>query len=376
LSAAAADKAGVDVDEVGEAPMEESVAANGEIGYDPTRVARLSSRVHGTLWRVDRQVGEAVKEGEVLALVDAAEVGKAKAEFLQAVAGLESRRQACDGLSRAASSGAVPERQVREAETALSEARIRLRAAQQVLVNLGLPASADELRGLPEDRLAARIQFLGLPDSVTARLDPRRTTANLLPVVAPLDGIVVDRQAVAGEVVDSGRALFVVADPRRVWLTLHVRQEDAGRVRLGQRVRFHPDGDPEEAAGTVAWVSTAVDRKTRTVEVRAVLDNAGGRLRDGAFGPGRVVLRSEPYAVVVPKEAVHWEGDCHVVFVRDKDYLKEGAPKVFHVRKVRPGARDGKYVEVLAGVLPGEVVATKGSGVLEAELLRGKLGEG
>src|SRR5262249_4825626 len=158
------------------------------------------------------------------------------------------------------------------------------------------------------------------------------------------------------------------ADPRRMWLTLNVRAEDARRVRPGQPVRFRPDGDPEEAAGKVAWVSTAVDEKTRTVKVRADLDNADGRLRANALRAGRVVLRQEQYAVVVPKEAVHWEGDCHVVFVRDKDYLKEGAPKVFHVRKVRPGARDDKYLEVLAGVLPGEVVATRGSAVLQAEL--------
>jgi cobalt-zinc-cadmium efflux system membrane fusion protein len=375
-SAATAEKAGVDVDVVGEAPMEDLVAANGEVSYDQTRVARLSSRVPGTVWRVDRQVGDPVREDEVLALVDAAEVGKAKAEFLQAYAQLELRRKTYDSLGQAAASGAVPERQLREAETALSEARIRLRGAQQALVNLGLPVNADDLKGLPEDRLAARVQFLGLPDSLAGRLDPKRTTANLLPVTAPLDGVVVAREVGAREVVDGTRVLFVVADPRRMWLTLNVRAEDARRLKLGQPVHFHPDGDPEESAGKVAWISTSVDEKTRTVKVRADLANPEGRLRAGAFGAGRVVLRSEPYAVVVPKEALHSDGDCFVVFVRDKNYLKEGSPKVFHVRKVRPGARDEHFVELLAGVLPGEVVAARGSAVLQAELLKGKLGEG
>jgi cobalt-zinc-cadmium efflux system membrane fusion protein len=375
-SAAAAEKAGVDVDVVGEAPMTEFVAANGEVSYDQTRIARLSSRVPGTVWRVHKQVGDPVKEGDVLALVDAAEIGKAKAEFLQAVAQLELRRKTYASLSEIATSGAVPERSLREAETALSEARIRLRGAQQALVNLGLPVNADDLKGLPEDQLAARVQFLGLPGPLAERLDPKRTTANLLPVTAPLDGVVVAREVVAGEVVGTAKTLFVVADPRRMWLTLHVRAEDARHVQLGQPIRSHPDGDPDEAAGKVAWISTAVDAKTRTVKVRADLDNRDGRLRANTFGPGRIILRYEPYAVVVPKEAVHWDGDCHVVFVRDKDYLKEGSPKVFHVRKVRPGAHDEKYVEVLAGVLPGEVVAAKGSAVLQAELLKGNLGEG
>jgi membrane fusion protein, heavy metal efflux system len=375
-SAEGAQKAGVDVDVVQEAPMTEFVAASGELGYDPTRVARLSSRVPGTVWRVDRQVGDPVKAGDLLALVDAAEVGRAKAEFLQALAQVPLKGKHLDNLRGLEKSGAVSERTVREAETALSEARIRLIAAQQMLVNLGLPVSAEDLKGVPEDRLAASLQFLGLPASATRSFDPRRTTANLLPITAPLDGLVVGCTVVAGEGVDPAKPIFVVADPRRMALTLHVRQEEVRHVALGQPVRFHPDGDTEEAAGKVVWISTEVDEKTRTVKVRANLENAGGRLRANAFGPGRIILREEKYAVVVPGEAVHSDGDCHVVFVRDKDYLTEGAPKVFHVRSVRLGARDESQVELLAGVLPGEVVAVKGSAVLLAELLKGKLGEG
>jgi cobalt-zinc-cadmium efflux system membrane fusion protein len=73
---------------------------------------------------------------------------------------------------------------------------------------------------------------------------------------------------------------------------------------------------------------------------------------------------------------VQWEGDCYVVFVRDKNYLQDDAPKLFHVRNVRLGAQDDRYTEILAGVAPGELVATAGSSILGAELLKGKLGEG
>src|SRR5262249_24890418 len=101
-----------------------------------------------------------------------------------------------------------------------------------------------------------------------------------------------------------------------------------------------------------------------------------GRLRANVFGAARVVLREEGKAIVVPNRAVHWEGDCFVVFVRDKDYLQPGAPKVFHTRTVRLGARDQNQTEIIAGVLPGELVAARGSATLRAELLRGNLGEG
>ena len=88
------------------------------------------------------------------------------------------------------------------------------------------------------------------------------------------------------------------------------------------------------------------------------------------------MLREEPNAVVVPNEAVHWDGDCHLVFVRDKHFLEKDAPKVFHPRKVRLGARSDRYTEVLAGLLPGEVVASKGSSVLRGQLLKNNLGAG
>ncbi len=80
----AVEKAGIEVAPVWEAPIAEAISANGEITYDQTRVARLSTRAAGSIWWVAKKVGDAVKEGEVLALVDAGEVGRAKGELLQA----------------------------------------------------------------------------------------------------------------------------------------------------------------------------------------------------------------------------------------------------------------------------------------------------
>lgn len=367
-------RAGIDVAPVWQVPMVEFVVANGEIGYDQTHVARLSSQVPGTVRRVYKQVGDKVGEGEVLALVDAVEVGRAKGEFLQAFAQVDLKNRIWQGMQGA--QGAIPGRTFQEAEAALREARIRLLSAQQALVNLGLPIQSDDLKTLPETKLAEYVQFLGLPEAVTRGLDPRKTTANFLPVTAPMDGIVVAREVVAGEVVDSSKVLFVVADTREMWLNLDVRVEDAKLLAPGQKVLFKPDGSKHELSGKITWLSTAVDEKTRTVKLRAELTNIDGKLRASTFGAGKIILREEQNAVVVPKDALHHEGCCHVVFVRDKNYLKGDSQKVFHVRKVVPGAKDDTNVEIIAGVLPGEVVATKGSGVLRSELLKNHLGAG
>ena len=371
-TAADADKAGVAVEPVWTAPAVEFVAGPGEIGYDPTRVAHLSARSPGTVWRVCKRLGQDVKAGDVLALVDAAEVGKTKAELLQALAALLSKEQTLAGVKESA--GAVPAARVREAEAAVREAEIRVGAGCQALTNLGLPIQTADVRSLAADRLQDKLNLLGVPADIAATLGTTATT-NLLPLVAPLDGRVMSRDVVAGEVVDTARILFEIVDTRTLWLTLDVKGEDAHRVEVGQPVRFRPDNGRGELVGKIAWLSSQADVKTRTVKVRADLADPGQKLVSNTFGSGKVILREERTAVSVPNEAVHREGCCDVVFVRDRDYLKS-EHKVFHVRKVRVGARDDKNTEIAAGLLPGELIVTKGSGLLLTELLRGSLGEG
>jgi cobalt-zinc-cadmium efflux system membrane fusion protein len=374
LSAEAVEKAGIEVEPVWTAPVVDAVAANAEVTYDPTRTARLSSRAPGTVFRAFKQLGDPVRAGEVIALVDAAEVGRLKADLLQGMVQTRLKERTLEVMRAAA--GAVPERTVTETEAALSEARIRVAAAGQSLTNLGLPIEPNALGKLPDEELSRRLRFLGLPDAVADTLDPKTVSGNLLPISSPIDGVVVTRDAVAGEVVDTAKVLFQVVDARRMWLTLDLREEDARLVRLGQAVLFRPVGGKAEVAGAIAWLSPETDHKTRTLKVRAALDNDGGHLKSNTFGPARIVLREESKAVVVPTAAVHWEGDCHVVFVRDKHFLTPGCPKVFHTRTVRVGTRDDRQTEIISGVLPGELVAVKGSTALRAELLRGNLGEG
>jgi membrane fusion protein, heavy metal efflux system len=376
-SVEAMEKAGVDIAVVGQRPVIEAAGANGEVIYDETHSAHLASRVGGTVWRVEKQVGQRVAKGDILALIDAAEVGRAKSDFLQAIAQLRMADATVERLKPLAG-GAVAGKQVREADAARQEAQIRLMAAQQALVNLGLPVRAERLADLSTDQIAEQIQFLGLPPEMVASFDADSTTSNLFPLRSPLDGVVTSCSVVPGEVVDKTNTIYGVADVRRMWLMLNVRQDDANYLSLGQTVLFRASDSENvpEIRGTLDWISTEADDQTRTVKVRANLPNEDGKLRANTFGVGRIVLREEPKAIVVPSEAVHSDGCCSVVFVRDKNFNKEDAPKFFHIRKVRLGVKDGGVTEIIAGVLPGEVIASKNSVVLEAQLLKSNLGAG
>jgi multidrug efflux pump subunit AcrA (membrane-fusion protein) len=373
-------QAGVEVELVERGPISESISGNGEIRYDPTRLAQLTARMPGSVWQVERNVGDAVREGELLALIDAVEVGQAKSRLMQSLAEAKLQQQNVDRLEGARS--AVAGRQILEANAALAKARAVVISAEQSLVNLGLPINADPLLKLSEREVMQQLRLLGIPAEVRAKLDERTITANLLPVISPIDGVIVEREAVAGEVVDSTDTLFQVADTTSMWLVLNISLEHVGQLQLGQTVRFQPAGSEQQITGTLDWISTAADRQTRMVKVRAELPNPQGKLRDETFGTGQIVLREEQRAIVIPSEAVHWEGCCQIVFVRDRGYFDSPeSPKVFHVRTVRTGtvkAGTGQAgsTELIAGLLPGEVVATAGSDVLRAQLLKNNLGAG
>jgi len=91
---------------------------------------------------------------------------------------------------------------------------------------------------------------------------------------------------------------------------------------------------------------------------------------------GEIILRDESDAIVVPKSSVQWDGENTLVFVRDARFFEKDRPKFFVARSVRVGVNQDGFTEIIAGVLPGEVVASSGSDVLRAQLLKNNLGAG
>lgn len=375
ISAESVAKSGIEVSVAEERPMSDVITANGELMFDPGRVAHLSTRLPGTVAAVFKKLGETVEPGEMLALIDASLVGQAKAQLLQALVQLQLRKSTVERLKTASIGGAIAGKSLIEAEAALKESEIAFVSARQAISNLGF-----EIENVLEDadprKVAEDLRFLGIPDSVISSLPSGTKTANFLPIRAPYRGVIVSSEIVAGEVVDSTKSLYTVADPMRMWLMLNVRQEDAKYIQVGLLVKFKSDDGAAEVRGQISWISPAVDEQTRTLRMRVAIANPDGALRDKTFGTGRIILREEPNAIVVPREAVQSTPDAHFVFVRDKNYFDDSAPKLFHVRQVRIGAKDDQFMELLAGVLPGEVIATKGSPVLLAQLLRSSLGAG
>jgi cobalt-zinc-cadmium efflux system membrane fusion protein len=412
-----AQRAGLEHSPASQQPLQGHVEAPAVLAFDHHRHAHLAPRTTGTAWRILRHEGDPVKKGELLALIAAETVGTAKAEFLSARINHEVKLKTLERLH--AAGDAVPERQVLEADLMLRTARVRLVNAQQALVNFGLPLRLEDLRNLTDDQVARKVRLLGLPALPSVAIGHReqeRTSwraeqspydvpegdlpGNLLPLVAPFDGLVIRHDANIGEVVGPTQPVFLVADVRKLAVMMDVRQEDSLRLSPGQKVTFRATTTSQTASGRMQWVSAEVDPKTRTVRARAIIDNPTGRLRPATFGRAWVVVREDAAVLTVPDDALQWDGGFHRVFVRrDEDVYdprialvggrSRGRTQLLDNRALQVAAAAGGFASpsgplaafvalpvndrVLREVRPGEQVVTTGSHVLKSELLKARI---
>ena len=364
-------KAGVDVEPVERREIIEDIAAAGEIRYDDTKTAQVSPQIEGIVREIRVQVGDWVKPGDIMAVIDSQEAGQLKTALLSALLREQLSQMKYDRIERLISNRAASRTEFDEAKTELQQATAEVEQAVRAFVNLGLDVDIDRIRGTSLSDAKAMIRSIG-----SAGISSNAKSDNLLAVVAPIEGRIVDRPVTIGQVVDRGGNMFRIADTRNMWLDVRVPSESASLVRLGQTVRYEPDGQTKVHEGEVSWISTDVDSQTRTVRVRAELANEDEQLRNESFGKGQVVLREETDAIVVPLSSLQWDGTGHVVFVRDSQFFEKDRPKFFIARSVRPGVKQDGFVEIIAGVLPGEVVASSGADVLRAQLLKSNLGAG
>ena len=361
-SAEALVKSGIQVEPVVMAAVPPRLRAAGETIYQPESVTRVSSRSAGVLRQLLVQVGATVPAQAVVAVVDAAEVGRAKSAFMQAVASQVAAKAVATRVRTSADAGFRSAAELQEADARLRSAEISLFDAEQALRNLGFRVEREALASLEPAALADRLRRLGLPDGCEDG-----GSANLLPVLAPRAGTVTEVRAVAGESVEVNAPLLVVADTGTLWLSLPVPSDRAGQVAVGQAVTFVASGG-QEAAGTVTAIAQSTDPQTRLVTVWARLDNREQRLRVGLFGAATITTGAPVTAAAVPTGAIQFDGDQAYVFVRRTD-------SVFRSLPVRILARDGGQVAV-DRLIEGDAIAVAGTGLLFSATFPERMGAG
>lgn len=326
----------------------DSLSANAETAFDANRFAEIRPRVHGFLHEVKVDLGEPVRAGDILAVVDSPDVSTAKSLYLGSRDAEELAEATYTRTETLVRSRAVASKNALEDLTALNQARSRKMDAEQKLRNYGFS------------------------DAQIERIAEERDTTSLLPIPAPIDGTTVRRHAVPGEAVEPTSILFAIADTGRIWLWIDVYEADVNRVAVGQPVRFSVSGGGgPEVPGRVTWVGAEVDPVTRTTRVRAEAANSDGSLRANQFGLASIQVGDEHDAVLVPREALQHKDGVDLVFLP----MDEG---VYRAQRVvaRPPAPEDLSVEVSWGLKSGESVVTVGSYLLKTEIMKGAIGAG
>jgi membrane fusion protein, heavy metal efflux system len=200
-----------------------------------------------------------------------------------------------------------------------------------------------------------RLRILGKSAAAIDALEASHSMNPTATIMAPIGGVVVDRQVGPGQYLQSGSGTpqFTIADPSSVWLLANVREADSGLVQVGQAVEVHVLAYPQRAfRARVTYVAALLDPVTHRLPVRAELDNHDGALKPEMFANFRILTSEETQSPAVPEAAVVYEGAAAHVWVLSGGLLA--------YRPIRVGRSNDGLVEVLDGLKAGERIVTKG----------------
>ncbi|MBV9493425.1 MAG: efflux RND transporter periplasmic adaptor subunit [Acidobacteria bacterium] len=302
----------------------EGVTVVGELQPDQNRYAEVGSPVTARVTRLLAAPGDRVRAGQLLAVAQSIDLGRARADrdaaaarVRFATATLERRRALADRI--------VPRREVQEAEADLAAAQADLRAAESALQAFTLES--------------------------------------------PIAGTVIERNVANGALIDPEHVAFRIGDLANLWLVAHAFERDAVRVAVGATARITLAAFPGRTfTGRVTFVGRQVEAASRTIPIRVELANPDLSLRPGMSASAFLqVGNAGENVVAVPVAALQRVRDQWVVFLPKSD-------RAFEIRPVGRGRDLQQEVEILTGLTPGETVVVDGAFLLKAEAEKGEGG--
>jgi RND family efflux transporter MFP subunit len=235
-------------------------------------------------------------------------------------------------------------------------------AEVEYLLTLNQHSTNDPGALLLRESAANKLKFYDISEAQIADLERTGTPRKTLQIVAPIDGFVIEKDVVQGQMVDGGMKLYKLADLGIVWVYAQIYEQDLPYIRLGQEAVVKIASLPDrEFRGRVTYVYPNVDEKTRTARVRLEFENPGYFLKPGMFVSVQITSELEPSVLLVPDSAVLRSGEKNTVFVA----LPGGTfdPRIV---ELGPEAAHNMY-QVVRGLKAGERIVTSGQFMLDSE---------
>ena len=306
-------------------------------------LAEITTLVRGRVTDVLVDLGQDVAAGTLLARLYSSDLGLAQSSYLRAIAKFHVAEQAFERAKLLLEEKVIGRAEYQRREGDMLSARAETREARD------------------------RLSVLGMTRADIQRLDHEQQIHSSVPVQAPFNGRIISRNVTKGEVLETTRTLFTIADLLDVWVIANIPEKDVRLIHRNQAVEVRVSAYPGEAfPGAITYVGDVLDPETRTLRLRVTAPNRDGRLKPEFFAQVRLYAQPEPNALLIPAEAVQQDGKDSIVFVQVDS-------QQFQRRSVAVGEEHEGTVWIRDGVREGELVVTKGSLALTAEAFRPQL---
>ncbi|HEY6084384.1 MAG TPA: efflux RND transporter periplasmic adaptor subunit, partial [Nitrospira sp.] len=322
---------------------EHDLTLAGKIAYGEDRYSRISSPLQGRVVEVRAHLGDRVKAGDIVLVVDSPDIAQAYSEYVKEDSDLQYAIRAHDLAKDLYENKAMPLKDLKQAENELVKARAEFRRAKERLLSLRVP---QEELDKPLDK-----------QKITSRFEMK----------SPLTGIVVERSVTPGQSVggDANQVLFTVADLDMLQVVADVYERDLALVKEGQYAKVSVEAYPAVFfPATVAAVGDVVDPTTRTIKLRAWVNNPEHKLKPEMFARLHLRVGETTPLLTIPREAVlEADGKQFVYVVEGPDqYVK-------HEITVSPISPD--QVRVVDGLTSGQRIVVKGAVLIKGREAKG-----
>lgn len=319
--------------------VNEQLVVTASIGANQDRYAHIAPRVAGRIVNVMGKLGDKVRAGQTLAVIDSVEVGEAQSAYAQAVSEHELAKASAQRADKLYADQIIPQKDYLRAKGDLEKSAAILRAA------------------------ADRRQALGI-----ARASSPLTNASTFAVSAPFAGTLVEKKAVLGELAQPDKMLYAVADLSNVWIETNLYEKDIAKVRVGAPVLITVAAYPDQTfSGKVTYVSNVMDKESHTIKARVEVSNPGERLKLDMFASASISTAGTNSKLLLPEQAVVLIQGQPTAFV-----LEDGG---YESRAIEIGEKLRGKVVVKSGITAGENVVTAGAYALKARMLKSQIGD-
>ena len=322
-------------------PIKRSLDIPGSFEVKQNLLARIGSPVQGRIIEISGMLGQTVKQGDVLAVINSTELAQQQLNYIKSVQMVELKTKAYERAVLLFDADVVSEAQKLERKTELSAAKAEMEASKDQLFVMGMTLKEIEA-----------IQSETQIDAITS-------------IVAKIDGKIIKKNVNVGQVVEPTEDIFTIAELSEVWGVAQVPERQIGFLKEGDDILIDvPAYEEKHVEGKISYLGDIVDPVTRTVTIRTEIDNSHGLLKPDMLITMKVSGK-EVEKVGVPVNAIVSIDDIPNVFIKIAD-------NKFLLRPVTLGIKNKEFIHIEDGLLEGEEVVIDGAFHLNNERLYAK----